>query len=170
MASRFSPYHRDPNYAGATLVWQIGSFVADQISESSDSANFKVTFRDLTKRMMLSKTVEAITFTEGTEIAVVIRALAANSGIFDMLVPATGKQIGKDFTFEQGTSRWEIAKKIANDFGYELFFDHRGWLVMRPFTDPLTSPIYLNLVARRAGLGAGRAEVERRQLRPQRKR
>lgn len=150
----FGPYHRDPNYAGASLVWQIGSFMADKISESSDSANFNVTFRDLTKRMMLSKTTEAITFTEGTEIATVIRALAANSGIFDMLVPATGKEIGKDFTFEQGSSRWEIVKKIANDFGYELFFDHRGWLVMRPFVDPLTSPIYLNLVARRAGLGA----------------
>jgi len=150
----FGPYHRDPNYAGASLVWQIGSFVADKISESSESANFKVTFRDLTKRMMLSKTTEAVTFPEGTEVAVVIRALAANSGIIDMLVPATGKEIGKDFTFEQGSSRWEIAKKIANDFGYELFFDHRGWLVMRKFIDPLTSPIYLNLVARRGGLGA----------------
>jgi hypothetical protein len=150
----FGPHHRDPNYRGASLVWQIGSFVADKISESSDSKNFKVTFRDLTKRMMLSKTTEAITFPEGTEIATVIRALAANSGIFDMLVPATGKEIGKDFTFEQGTSRWEIVKKIANDFGYELFFDHRGWLIMRPFTDPLTSPIYLDLVARRGGLGA----------------
>ena len=148
------PYHRDLNYRGATLVWQIGSFVADRISEGSESANFKITFRDQSKRMMLSKTTEAITFPEGTEIATVIRALAANSGIFDMLVPATGKYIGKDFTFETGTSRWEIAKKISSDFGYELFFDHRGWLVMRPFIDPLTSPIYLSLVARRAGLGA----------------
>jgi hypothetical protein len=150
----FGPYHRDPNYANATLVWQIGSFMADRISEGSESANFKVTFRDLTKRMMLSKLTQAVTFTEGTEIAVVIKALAANAGIFDMLIPPTGKQIGKDFTFETGMSRWEIAKKIANDFGYELFFDHRGWLVMRPFIDPLTSPIYLNLVARREGLGA----------------
>jgi len=149
-----SPYHRDPSYANATLVWQIGSFMADRISEGSESANFKLTLRDLTKRMMLSKMTEAVTFTEGTEIAVVIRALAANSGIFDMLIPPTGKQIGKDFTFETGQSRWEIAKKIANDFGYELFFDHRGWLVMRQFVDPLTAPIYLNLVARRAGLGA----------------
>ena len=149
-----SQYHRDPNYKSATLVWQIGSFMADRIAEGSESANFRITFRDLSKRMMLSKLTEAITFPEGTEIAVVIRALAANSGILDMLIPATGKQIGKDFTFETGMSRWEIAKKIANDFGHELFFDHRGWLVMRPFIDPLTAPIYLNLVARRAGLGA----------------
>ena len=147
-------HHREPNYRGATLVWQIGSFIADRISEGSESANFRVTFRDQTKRMMLSKLIEATTFPEGTEIATVVRAVAANSGVLQMLVPATGKMIGKDFTFEAGTSRWEIAKKVANDFGYELFFDHRGWLVMRPFTDPLTSPIYLYLVARRAGLGA----------------
>ena len=149
-----SQYHRDPTYATATLVWQLGSFMADRITEGSESANFRITFRDLSKRMMLSKLTEATTFPEGTEIAVVIRALAANSGIFDMLVPATGKQIGKDFTFETGASRWEIAKKIANDFGYELFFDHRGWLIMRPFIDPLTAPIYLNLVARHTGFGA----------------
>jgi hypothetical protein len=149
----FSKYHRDANYAQATLVWQIGSFMADRITEGSESANFRITFRDLSKRMMLSKLTEAITFPEGTEIAVVIRALAANSGILDMLVPATGKQIGKDFTFETGASRWEISKKIANDFGYELFFDHRGWLIMRTFIDPLTAPIYLHLVAKRSGLG-----------------
>ena len=149
-----SQYHYDPSYKSATLVWQIGSFMADRISEGSESANFKITFRDLSKRMMLSKLTEATTFPEGTEIAVVIRALAANSGVFDMLVPVTGKQIGKDFTFETGMSRWEIAKKIANDFGHELFFDHRGWLVMRPFIDPLTAPIYLNLVAKRTGRGA----------------
>ena len=147
-------YHRDPSYTSATLVWQLGSFMADRIAEGSESANFRITFRDLSKRMMLSKLTEAITFPEGTEIAIVIRALAANSGILDMLIPATGKQIGKDFTFETGTSRWEVAKKIANDFGHELFFDHRGWLIMRPFIDPLTAPIYLNLVAKRTGLGA----------------
>ena len=150
----FGRHHRDPNYAEATLVWQVGSFMADRITEGSESANYRVTFRDLTKRMMLSKLTEAVTFTEGTEIAVVIKALAANSGILDMLVPPTGKQIGKDFTFEAGTSRWEIVKKISSDFGYELYFDHRGWLVMRPFIDPLTAPIYLSLVAKRAGLGA----------------
>jgi hypothetical protein len=44
----------------------------------------------------------------------------------------TGKTLGRGhYTFEHGTSRWEIISKIAEAFSLEVFFDSNGVLVLR---------------------------------------
>src|ERR1044072_2226887 len=42
-------------------------------------------------------------------------------------------------------------KEIADSYGYELFFDANGYLVMREYLDPLYSPLALELLTGAAG-------------------
>jgi hypothetical protein len=123
-------------------AWRLGEFLIDSIEEE-DLANISVTGRDFTKKMMDSKFSQAVAFAEGLDVAEVIRALASNSGITRQMIPPTGMVIGKDIIFERGTSRWEAARQLANDHGLDLFFNQHGYLVLQPFTDPVTSPISL---------------------------
>lgn len=124
-------------------AWKLGEFMIDSIDEASESGVIAVSGRDFTKKFMQSKFSDDISFVSGQDIATIVRALATNSGITQQLIPITGVLTTKDFLFERSTTRWTAALAIATDHGYELFFDQNNFLVMRTYTDPLTSPISL---------------------------
>ncbi len=123
-------------------VWetQTGEFMIDTVSEDHFPYTVKINGRDYTKKCMLSKFATATTFASGTAIETAIKAMAQNAGIVKFLMPPTGRALGKDYSYERGVSRWEAMKGIADAFGYELFFDAQGYLVMREYLDPVESP------------------------------
>jgi len=122
---------------------QIGEFMIDRITEPNFPNIIKVSGRDYTKKMLLSKFTAATGFNEGQSVDAVINTLASNAGIDAQkrLIPVTGKFLGRDFIFDAGTSRWEACKQIADAYGYELFFDAYGNLVMREYIDPTFGPL-----------------------------
>jgi hypothetical protein len=94
---------------------------------------------------MLSKYKTATSYASGTAIETAIKSIAQAAGITKFLFPATGHSLGKAYFFERGVSRWEAMKKIADAFGYELFFDAQGYLLMREYLDPISAPLVYTL-------------------------
>ena len=127
----------------AIKVWevQVGEFMIDQISEDHFPYTVKVQGRDYTKKCMLSKFATATAFANNTPIETAIKAMAQNAGITKFILPLSGHSLGKDYTYERGVSRWEAMKDIASAFDQELFFDAEGYLTMREYLDPTTSPV-----------------------------
>ena len=119
----------------------LGTFMIDRVTQARFPKTVKITARDYTKKCMLSKFGQATGFTAGTEIETVIAALASNAGVHDRIFPVTGKVLGVDTFFERDSSRWDAMKQIAEAFGYELFFNAQGFLVMRSFIDPTLGAI-----------------------------
>jgi hypothetical protein len=120
---------------------QLGEFMIDSTEESSFPFTVKVTGRDYTKRLMLSKITAAETFSKGTDLDELIRSIAANAGIIKMKVPDTGKTLGRDFTYERGTARWDMIDDLAGAYNYDIFFDFEGYLVLSEFQDPVLTPV-----------------------------
>lgn len=126
-----------------STIWetQVGEFLIDNISEDHFPHTVKVNGRDYTKRCMTSKFVAATMFAKNTPIENAIKSMAQNAGIVKFLLPLTGKTLGKDYFFERGVTRWEAMKQIANSFGFDLFFDGQGYLVLKEYSDPVTAPL-----------------------------
>jgi hypothetical protein len=120
---------------------QIGEFMIDSVSEAHFPYTVKVAGRDYTKKLLVSKFANATSFPKGQAIETTIKTIAQNAGVTKFLLPLTGKTLGSVTLFERGTSRWEAMKGIADAFGYEIFFDAEGYLVMREYADPVLSPI-----------------------------
>lgn len=118
---------------------QVGEFMIDRLDSESFPHDVKVTGRDYAKKMLLSKFVQATTFKQGLVLETVVKSIAANAGIVKMLIPTTGITLGTDFSFDRGTERWTAANQLAKNYGYELFFDATGTLVMREIQDPVLS-------------------------------
>lgn len=129
-------------YLNQLTTWetQLGEFMIDRISEAHFPYSVSVTARDYTKKLLLSKFAVTTAFASGTAIEVAIKAIAQNGGITKFLIPNTSHNLGKDYYFERGVSRWEAIKQITDAFGYEIFFDAQGYLVMREYQDPVTAP------------------------------
>lgn len=119
---------------------QIGEFMIDRISEPHRPREMSITGRDYTKKCMNSKFVQSTQFAAGQTLEALIGTIAANAGITKRLLPTTGIVIGRSFFFERGKSRWDAMKEIAGAYNYEIFFDATGYLVIRPFRDPSTTP------------------------------
>lgn len=128
-----------------TWETQVGEFMIDKINESNFPYQIKASGRDYTKKCQLSKFVNATAFTKNTPIENAIKSMAQNAGCTKFLIPVTGSSLGKDYYFERGVARWDAMKQIAEAFGYELFFDAQGYLVMREFLDPLQAPLSATL-------------------------
>jgi len=128
-------------------IWevQVGEFMIDKIAESHFPYTVRVNGRDYTKKCLNSKFTTATAFADGTAIETAIGAMAASAGCTKMLLPPTGHALGKDYFFERGVSRWEAMLEIASAFGYELFFDAQGYLLMRENLDPVTAPLSYTL-------------------------
>jgi hypothetical protein len=121
----------------------LGEFMIDKIGKPHFPSRIPVSGRDYTKKLMLAKLADTTTFQEWERPENVIRALALNSGIpaNKLSLPFTNRTLNSDTTFDRLTPVFEVMKKIANGFGYEIFFDNFGTLVMREFVDPLTAPL-----------------------------
>jgi hypothetical protein len=124
-------------------VWdtQVGEFLIDRISEPHFPAVVSVTGRDYTKKCLLSKYVVTTSYASGTAIETAIKAIAQGAGVSKFILPTTGHALGKEYVFERGTSRWEAMKQIADAFGYDLFFDANGYLVLSEQKDPVLAPL-----------------------------
>lgn len=120
---------------------QIGEFMIDRIQEDYFPDTCKVTGRDYTKKPLLSQILNSIQFDPATPVETIITALAANSGVLKFRMPYTGLAFTDPIVFDPGTARWEVIKKIADSVGYEVYFTPDGYLTMRPYQDPSTSPI-----------------------------
>lgn len=133
-------------------VWetQIGEFMIDSITEANFPYVVNVSGRDYTKKC-LSKFTKPTSFAKNSSIESVIQTIALNCGIVKFTLPATGKQLATDYFFDRSSVRWAAMVQIATDFGYELFFDRHGYLVMREFQDPVTSPLAYILETGTAG-------------------
>ncbi|WIC40016.1 minor tail protein [Gordonia phage Dakiti] len=124
---------------------QLGEFMADSISLGGSYATVAISGRDLTKLCQQSKFVASTTFTKNTPIESVVKTVATNAGISKFKLPITGKVLDKDMTWERDTARWDVIRDVSNSNSYEVFFDNEGYLVMREFRDPLTTPATLEL-------------------------
>lgn len=124
---------------------QLGEFMADSIALGQSYASVAVSGRDLTKLCQQSKFVTSTTFTANTSIESVIKTVATNAGISKFKLPVTGKVLDKDMTWERDTSRWDVIRDVAHSNNYEIFFDNEGYLEIREFRDPLTTPSTLDL-------------------------
>lgn len=128
-------------YRGITYrnhKWEapLGRFYIDRISEPDFPNLVTITGRDQSKRLLLDKLTYATTFLAGEHPEDVIRVIATNGGITRMNLVTTGQTLGRDYTFERGTSRWEIIANLAEAFSLEVFFDSSGYLILREFRDP----------------------------------
>lgn len=131
-------------YSGSLLrEWetQVGEFMIDQIKEDYFPNEIKVTGRDYAKKCMVNKLVESVQFPQFTRIEVIIKALAINCGVTKFALPFTGMGYARDAAFERGTDRWKVIKDMADSIGYEVYFTGDGYLTMRPYGDPVMSPI-----------------------------
>ena len=120
---------------------QMGEFCIDKISRQNFPHSVSVSGRDYTKRCLTSKLEKSMSFAAGTPLKNIVEALAANAGIKKMMLPTLTDAIKDRIDIERGTTRWEVMKKAAESLNYELYFDSYGFLVMREFLDPLTSPV-----------------------------
>lgn len=129
--------------AGISKSWetQVGEFMIDRISNERFPHQVDITGRDYAKKCLNSKLKFSIQFPRQTPIEDIIRALAANSGVKKFALPVTGQSYALDIVFERGIERWNVMKQIADSIGYEVYFRGDGYLTMRPYPDPLMSPL-----------------------------
>lgn len=127
----------------STASWEIqmGEFLIDSIAEDSFPHQIKLTGRDYTKKCLLSKLGNAQTYRKGTKVRDLIIALAANSGITKMRLPAMDETLAADLSMDRGTDRWTVIKQASDSNGYEVYFDNQGYLVARKYQDPSLSPV-----------------------------
>jgi len=127
---------------GIQKVWevQLGEFMIDELTSQNFPHSISVKGRDYTKKMLEDQFTSAVTFPAGRTIESVIDTIAANGFITKRMLPVTGHVLGKDFTFEAQTSRWKACVDIATAYGHELYFDANGYLTLREYQDPTTSP------------------------------
>lgn len=131
---------------------QVGEFMIDRIDEDYFPNVTKVTVRDYTKKCLITAITNSIQFNPATPVETILTALAANSGVTKFRMPFTGLVFTDPVVFDPGTARWEIMKKIADGVGYEIYFSRDGYLTMRPYQDPSTSPVSWVF---KSGTGAG---------------
>lgn len=120
---------------------QVGEFMIDTISEDYFPNVTKITGRDYAKKCLVSDILNSIQFDPSTPVETIVRALAANAGVSKFRLPFTGLVFSDPVVFDPGTARWEIMKKITDGVGYEIYFSGDGYLTMRPYQDPSTSPV-----------------------------
>lgn len=127
---------------GERQRWEVplGEFIVDDLTSQNFPHSITVKGRDYTMKLLDDKLTASTTFVAGQPIESLVRTLAVNGGISKFLLPSTGRLTGKDFTFEKGTTRWQAINDLAVAYSYEVFFDANGYLVMREFEDPATSP------------------------------
>lgn len=131
--------YRGVEWPGGSWETQLGEFIPDRISKANFPHSTKVTARDYVKKGD-SELASATSFKSGLALETVIGAVAANAGITKLMLPVTNKLLAIDTPFDAGTKRSEIWFKLADSFGMELYFDLNGYMTMREYQDPVSSP------------------------------
>lgn len=116
---------------------QIGEFMIDRISEDNFPPQVSITGRDYTKKCLAAKFEASTQFNPPQYLELLIRNLAANSGVTKFNLPPTGITVTKTFYYERGTTRWEAMTEIATAYGYDVYFDAMGFLRLRQQQDPM---------------------------------
>lgn len=119
----------------------LGTFMIDRIDEDRFPNAVKITGRDLSKKCIVSKLSNTMSFPQGVSVEDIVKALAANAGITKFALPITGNAYSQDLVFTRGTARWEVMKKLADVIGHEIYFRPDGTLTMRIYPDPTLSPV-----------------------------
>lgn len=120
---------------------QIGEFMIDQINEEYFPNEVQITGRDYAKKCLQSKLTQSMSFSQFTAVETIIKALASNAGVTKFALPYTGQGFARDTVFERGTERWKVMRELADSIGYEVYFTGSGYLTMRPYGDPIMSPL-----------------------------
>jgi hypothetical protein len=132
------------NYT-SDLYWEVqqGEFMIDTINADHFPDQVKITGRDYAKKLMLSKLENSSTFTAGTSLATLVKALATNGGAdpIKFNIGIGNETILSDMSYERGTDRWTIIYEACQAFGYEVFFSPYGAFTVRKYVDPTTSPV-----------------------------
>lgn len=131
----------NPSSVYSRWEMQLGEFMIDTIQEDYFPHVTKITGRDYTKKCLISAITNSVQFNPTTPVETIIKALAANAGVTKFRLPYTGLAFTEDVVFDPGTARWVVMKRIANSVGYEIYFTPDGYLTMRPYPDPSTSPV-----------------------------
>lgn len=126
---------------------QTGEFMIDDISEDHFPSHLKITGRDYTKKLLTAKFAQATSFAQGSSLDETVRTIATNAGISKFKLGSGGIPIQALATFDRTTSRWEGLKSLCESHNVELFFGPDGYLITRPFRDPVLSPAGLTLSA-----------------------
>lgn len=123
-------------------TWEaiVGTFLIDKISSENYSKEIEVTLRDFSKKLSYPISLP-VGWAVNTPIENIVRDLAIGGGISPskITVPTTTKYIEEERTFASGITRWSAMYDLATAYGYDLFFDPSGQLIMEAFTDPFTS-------------------------------
>lgn len=136
-AIAYNPTTAEPTQWEAPL----GEFYIDSIESQHFPNSFSVQCRDKTKKLIQSKFRYATSFNEGESVIDVVKSIAQNGGIEKFNFPSHIGELPDEYTFEADTERWDAITDITTAFNHEAFFDADGYMVVRPFQDPLTSPV-----------------------------
>lgn len=150
--------YRGAYVAGKPWDTRVGTFLIDQFKEPRFPAVVTLTCRDFTKKLVKDKFAYPTLFEQGESLEGVIKAIALNGGIDEFVLPNTNQTLGREFLFDRGAKRWEAIKDLAVAYGYEVFFNVRGALVLQEFRDPFLSPTIFSF---RTGKGGSLADWEK---------
>ena len=126
-----------------TAIWetQIGEFMIDDIREAHFPHHVMVKGRDYAKKLMADKFPAAVSYPAGRPIAQIVRSIANAGGVFKLNLDDDDEVLGIATSFERNTTRWEAIQKLADAHSLEVFFDRFGYLVLRPYRDPMVAPV-----------------------------
>lgn len=128
------------NGVDTTWVTQVGEFMIDEITSQNFPHTVHLQGRDYTKKLITSQFKIPTNFVQGQRLEDLIKTIALNGGITKFILPATGMVTGKDWYFDTGTTRWDAITQLSTNYGFECYFDGNGYLIMRRFQDPVSTP------------------------------
>lgn len=126
----------------STFEAPVGVFMIDNFQEQRFPKSISITGRDLTKKALNSKIGVPIQFKADAAVEE-IKAVLANAGLTDQNFPEHflyDDPKGK-ISWDAGTSRWQIAKDLAERIDMEIFLDASGVVVGRHYQDPSTAKV-----------------------------
>jgi len=124
---------------------QVGEFMIDSIDMDRFPNTVHVTGRDYAKKCLNSDITSSLEYGTTYSADQIIQGLAANAGVTKFRLPATGLFFDDATVFDVGTARWAVMETVATAIGYEIYFTADGYLTMRPFQDPVLSPLVYSI-------------------------
>lgn len=137
----FKPFRGFELADGTNYLVQLGELIPDRISSPHFPDVTRVSCRDRAKLAQLSKFVRATEFASSSTLEAAVNAIAGAANITRRSVPVTGLTLGIAVVFEGDVSRWQALVDLVTPFGYELYFNNVGTLIMRLAVDPTTAPV-----------------------------